>query len=345
MKLLVGLVVFLALLGACQPGEENPGTNPYTQKAKPEVPTDFPPPPLEQEANNPRSQAQVELGRELFYDPILSRDSSTSCGSCHMPSKGFADSEAISPGFQGRKGFRNAPTLTNVVYRENMLLDGGSADLFFQAIVPFEDSNEFNLPIAEALERLRQNTHYAEEFEKVFGQGPSSFTLTRALVAFEEMLISGNAPLDRFRRGDSAALSASAVRGKALFESDSLACKQCHSGFNFRKEGFENNGLYRNYEDPGRYRITLQEKDRGKFIVPTLRNVAETAPYMHDGSLPSLRAVIDHYEAGGKGHPNQSTLIGGFSLSPRETEDLLAFLRSLTDHEFLNNPQFQNPHQ
>jgi cytochrome c peroxidase len=177
--------------------------------------------------------------------------------------------------------------------------------------------------------------------QKAFGRAPDPYVITRALAAFERTLVSGDSPFDQwYFQGKNEAVDHDVVRGFALFQSDRLGCNQCHNGFLFTNQSFANNGLYEEYTDPGRYRFTGLETDRAVFKIPSLRNIALTAPYMFDGSLPTLDAVIDHYQTGGKAHPNKSPLLKPFQLTPQERSELLAFLRSLTDEQFVNNSNF-----
>ena len=177
--------------------------------------------------------------------------------------------------------------------------------------------------------------------QEAYGRKMDLYVITRAIAAFERTLISGNSRYDQFfYQGKKDALSEKEKKGMELFFSERLACSICHGGFDFTEYSLENNGLYRDYEDKGRNRVTSKEEDIGKFKVPTLRNVALTAPYMHDGSLKSLEEVIDHYQLGGKGHPNQHPATQGFEISATEKQELLLFLQSLTDEEFIHNPDF-----
>ena len=243
------------------------------------------------------------------------------------------------------EGFRNAPPLFNLGWHESFSKDGGTPTLEIQLEVPLTDPVEMGQTIRTSLEKLNAHPSYPDRFYRAYGsRRVTGYTLTRALAAFERSLISLNSPYDRYQfYGERDALGAEALRGLELFYSERLQCGSCHSGFNFRKEGWENNGLYPFYADSGRARITLDPADAGRFKVPSLRNVALTAPYMHDGGLGSLEEVIDHYARGGIGHRNQSPLVSGFSLSEAEKADLIAFLESLTDESFLRNPDYGPP--
>lgn len=291
--------------------------------------------------DNSLTEERVALGKKLFYDPILSRDSTISCNSCHKQVFAFADPRPISPGIEGRLGKRNAMSLVNVAYSKKMNRDGGVPKLDLQAIVPIETEEEMDFTAHEIAERLKRIPEYQNLFTKAYDRGPDAFTITRALGAFQRTLISGNSPYDQAEfRGNKNALTASAQRGKALFFSERLNCTKCHSGFNFSSGEFANNGLYENYADNGRKDVTLADKDIGLFKIPTLRNIELTAPYMHDGSLATLQEVLEHYNSGGKVHPNKSKDIKALNLSAAEKKDLIAFLKALTDRRFIENVAF-----
>lgn len=281
--------------------------------------------------------AKIALGKKLFFDPILSRDYSISCSSCHHTALAFSDGRKVSRGVGNGLGFRNSMSLANVAYQELFFRDGGVPSLEMQILAPFDSDVEFNLPIASAAERLDSNAEYSALFQEAFGRNPDAFGLVRAIAAYERTLISANSSFDAyFYQSVDSAISEEAKRGFALFSSQKLACASCHSGFNFTDNSFQNNGLKPEYSvDLGRARVTIKAEDVGKFKVPTLRNIALTAPYMHDGSIATLEDVISHYESGGHGHPNQSSLIQGFELEEDERQALLAFLHSLSDSEFI----------
>ncbi|MCB0571313.1 MAG: c-type cytochrome [Phaeodactylibacter sp.] len=327
------LLPALASLG-CQKEEPSPlDETPYELH----LPAGFPYPDIPED--NQLTLARVALGKRLFYDPVLSADSTVSCASCHRQSLAFADAAAISPGVKGRLGFRNAPTLANVAYITLANKDGGVPRLDLQPLVPIEDENEMALFILDAARRLNALPGYQAAFQKAYGQDATAFTITRALSAFMRTFISGNSPYDRYDRGEGG-LSESAQRGMALFFGNRAQCGGCHSGFNFTDNDFHNNGLYETYADPGRMRATFLPEDEGKFRVPTLRNIALTAPYMHDGSLATLEDVISHYDNGGSQHPNKDPRIRPLGLSDAEKADILAFLQALTDTAFITNPAF-----
>jgi cytochrome c peroxidase len=332
---LLGLV-----LPACSP-EEEPASPLDLTPYELEVPAHFPYPDIPED--NVLTEARVELGRRLFYDPILSRDRSISCASCHKQHLAFADDQPISPGIAGRLGFRNSPTLANLAWLNEVNKDGGVIRLDLQATVPLEDHAEMDFQGILAAERLKEIPLYRALSLRAYEREPSIYVIVRALAAFQRTLISGSAAYDAYLQGDEQALDPSQQRGMELFFSDRLQCGSCHGGFNLTDNSYRNNGLYEQYEDHGRFRITGDPMEMGAFRVPTLRNVALTAPYMHDGSLPDLDAVLDHYASGGSNHAAKDPLIQGFALSAQERQDLLRFLESLTDPGFLNDPDFGPP--
>lgn len=285
---------------------------------------------------------RIALGKKLFFDPILSRDSTISCGSCHFPEKAFTDGVKLSRGIDGRTALRNSPTLANIAWSTTLFWDGGVPNLELQVLAPIENPDEMDHDIAVAIRDLSQNEEYVALFEEAYGRRPDVYSLTRAIAAFQRSLVSANTPFDRWVTGeDPNALSPSAERGRQLFFGEKAECFHCHTGIQFTDFSFQNNGLYAEYPDEGRYRITSFEFDKGKFKVPSLRNIAVTAPYMHDGSLATLEDVVRHYESGGKNHPNKSPLIRPFRLTEQERDDLIAFLHTLTDTAFLQNPAFR----
>lgn len=284
---------------------------------------------------------RVALGKQLFYDPILSRDSSIACASCHLQARGFADATPFSTGIDGRQGFRNAPTLSNLAWHPYFFYDGGVPTLELQVFAPIEAHFEMDELLQNVLDRLARHPQYPALFRRAYGREPDPFALTRALAAFERTLVTGASAWDRYTyAGDATAIDAAVLRGWALFNSDSLHCASCHSGFDFTDYRFQNIGLPVTTADSGRMRITLAEADRGKYKTPSLRNIALSAPYMHDGSMATLDEVIAHFASGGMHYPNQSPLVQGFTISETEKADLIAFLEALTDLEFVNNPEF-----
>jgi cytochrome c peroxidase len=331
--------LWLLLLLACEPEVAAPDVDdtPYSY----EVPAGFPIP--VEPAENPLTVAKVALGKRLFYDPILSSDETISCNSCHRQELAFADNVAISPGVAGRLGIRNAPSLANLAYVTVFHKDGGVPKLEIQAGSPIEDVNEMDLSIFVAADRINALPEYREQFLRAFGREADAFTITRALAAFQRTMISGDSAYDQYTyQGVSTAMCAAQLRGRDLFFSYELACSTCHTGFNFTNDGFYNNGLELDHSDDlGLRRVSLDALDIGKFRVPSLRNIALTAPYMHAGSLPTLTAVIDHYNSGGVGHPLQDERIRPLGLTTAEKVDLVAFLESLTDETFIADERFR----
>jgi cytochrome c peroxidase len=315
-------------------------TQPTVEDFELSIPKGFPQPKIPE--NNQLTPARIELGRYLFYDPVLSIDSTVSCASCHKIGLGFADSVSVTPGVEGRLAMRNAPTLTNVAYNPTYLFDGHLKTLEMQVLVPVQEHAEMAFNIVDASQRLKKNSNYVQMSYEAYDRAPDPFVITRALSAFERTLISGDSRYDQFFYQNKDVLTRSEKRGMNLFF-NKLHCSTCHGGFNFTNFSTQNNGLYKHYADSGRMRVTMLEEDRAVFKVPTLRNIALTAPYMHDGSMPTLEAVIRHYESGGKSHMNKNQVIQPFKLSNRQRRDLIHFLKTLTDESFIQNPQFTSP--
>jgi cytochrome c peroxidase len=305
-----------------------------------EIPEGFPS--IEFPADNAYNYDRWVLGKKLFYDPALSRDSSISCASCHKQDLAFADSYAVSPGVNNLTGTRNAPSLANIAYHPYLMREGGVATIEMQVLVPIQEHTEMDFSLPGAAARLKKDASYVMLTKKAYGRNPDPYTITRALAVFERTLLSGNSPYDQYITGrNTNALKPSQLRGKELFFSHKTNCSSCHGGFNFTDYRFANNGLYAAYKDEGRMRLTGKTEDNALFKVPSLRNAGLTAPYMHDGSMATLKEVIGHYNSGGAPHPNKSNLIKPLGLSSQEISDLVAFLESLTDETFINHPDFR----
>jgi cytochrome c peroxidase len=293
-------------------------------------------PELKEIDGNEYTKERYDLGRKLFFDPILSIDSSISCASCHKPELAFADNRSLSPGAFGRPGTRNAPSLINVAYHPHLLREGSIKTLEMQVLVPIQEENEFAHNIVDIAKQLKRDSIYVEMSTKAYNREIDAFVITRSIGVFQRTLLAANSKYDDFRFGqDANALNESEQRGKALFFSRKTNCFFCHSGVNFTNYLFENTGLYKNYKDDGRYRFTKDSSDIGKFKVPSLRNVQITKPYMHDGSFQSLEAVVEHYNSGGKSHSNKNAFIKPLGLTEQEKSDLISFLKSLTDSIYL----------
>lgn len=308
----------------------------------PSIPAGFPeiPYPVDNAFTLPR----WELGKALFFDKRLSKDSSISCATCHKPFLGFSDNTSVSNGILNRPGSRNVPSLNNVAYHPYYTREGGVATLEIQVLVPIQEHNEFGFNIVDIAERLATDSLYQQMSALAYNRSLDPYSIVRSIATFERSLVSGNSRFDQFQYANKqSALTGFEVAGMKLFYSSKTNCSVCHNGFNMTNYAFENNGLYPEYKDVGRARLTELESDVGRFKVPSLRNVEVTGPYMHDGSLASLEDVIEHYNTGGHAHNNKSNVVKPLDLTEIEKRQLVAFLKTLTDHEFLNNSQFRIP--
>jgi len=327
-----------------------------------QLPARFPTPVVP--ADNPMSADKVELGRFLFHDTRLSANGTQACASCHVQESAFTDGRATPLGSTGQPGVHNAMSLTNVAYNSSSTWAHDVANLEDQALLPMFGAAPVEMGNAgresELLARLTAEPVYGELFPRAFGDEPFTIAnVTRAIASFERTIVSGNSRFDRFVAGDAAALAANEQRGLALFESDRLGCTHCHGGFNLasayafegeRRVQMFNTGLYDAdgsgaypAGDQGLVEVTGLARDMGRFRAPTLRNIAVTAPYFHDGSAATLDAVIDHYARGGVNSPLQSPFVTGFMLTDAERADLIAFLQALTDESLLTNPAYASP--
>ena len=286
-------------------------------------------PTLEYPADNPYNAAAASLGERLFFDPILSLDSSISCGSCHKPELGFATNDRVTPGVGGILGKRNSPSLLNVGFQPYFMREGGVPSLEMQVLVPLGDATEMAHNVVDAARRLNRNTSYKNEFLTVYGDTASAFLLVRALANFERTLVDFDAPFDHFIQGDATALSNEAIKGGKLFYGKA-ACVQCHSGVLLTDFGFANNGTALvDSTDYGRELLTNESGDRYIFKIPSLRKVQITAPYMHDGSVSTLADVVEQYNTGGANHSYTDSRIEPLGLSVSEKAQLVAFLEAL----------------
>lgn len=290
--------------------------------------------------DNALTVERAALGKRLFYDAQLSRTSQVSCASCHQQAYAFAEPTPVSIGVEGRMGTRNAPSIANAAWGKSFFWDGRAHTLEEQAGQPIENPLEMDLSLAEAVARLESDASYVEAFRKAYGEAPGEATLQKALASFVRSVVSGNSPYDRHLRGDDSDFGERRKRGEALFLSEKAECFHCHPGGSLSNEGYFNNGSYAAGGDTGRQQVTGRVGDVGKFKAPGLRNVALTAPYMHDGSVPTLEAVIEQYDAGGRGDRTTDPLIQPMSLTEEEKADLLEFLQSLTDDALLQDARF-----
>lgn len=370
-------VALAALLAACG-GDEmlSPGLQADWNW---NVPEGFPVPRVP--SDNPMSEAKVSLGRHLFYDKRLSGNQTQSCASCHRQEAAFTDGRATGLGSTGEAHPRNSMSLANVGYQPVLnWANPGVQRLEQQGLIPIFGAHPVELGMAERevelLQRLRAEARYQELFPAAFPGDADPVTiqnLTRALAAFQRTLISANSPYDRYRRGDASAISAQAKHGEELFNSERMECFHCHTGTLLTSASdwagkasaeveYFNTGLY-NVDGRGAYpganigilEFTGRVVDMGKFKAPTLRNAELTSPYFHDGSAATLDDVLDHYAAGGRtihsgpnagvgrDNPYKNNFVQGFDLSAEERAALIAYIRSLTDRDFVTNPAFSNP--
>jgi len=339
--------------------------------------------------DNPMTTEKVELGRFLFYDKKLSANATQSCGSCHLQELAFTDGLAQAEGSTGQIHPRGSMSIANSAYAASLTWANESLVLLErQALVPIFGEDPVELGMAnmedELLRRMREDQRYPEMFAAAFPdeQEPISLdSITKAIAAFQRQVTSFKSPVDRWQQGDRTALSESAQRGLALFfggtneagVDDAFECFHCHGGFLFSQSSddagqvfdqkfFMNNGLYSLDADgsypagnQGLYEMTGDPKDKGRFKPPSLRNIAVTAPYMHDGSIETLAEVLEHYARGGrliesgpnagdgKDNPNKSAFLNGFVMSAQEKQDIIAFLHALTDEDLLTNPAYSDP--
>ncbi|SHJ03036.1 cytochrome c peroxidase [Hymenobacter daecheongensis DSM 21074] len=307
------------------------------------LPVNFPAPVYGPEQNPPTKEA-FELGRSLFYDPRLSRDGTISCGSCHQQFVAFAHAgHTVSHGIEGRLGTRNAPPLQNLRWRRGFMWDGGPNHLEVIPLAPLTNPLEMDETLDNVLRKLNADLSYQQRFQVVFSKQPiDSYQLLKALAQFMAALTSANSRYDHFVRGEAGGtLTEPELRGRAVLVQQ---CASCHATDLFTDESFRNNGLDRSFAaDSGRAHITGLAADQGKFKVPSLRNVALTAPYMHDGRFQTLRQVLDHYDHGVVESATLDPILRqpggrlGLPLTPQEKNDLLAFLNTLTDAAFLTD--------
>ncbi len=289
------------------------------------------------------SLSEEILGEILFNDPILSLDSSVSCASCHIKEYAFADTVPFSKGMNGSKGKRNAPSVMNTAARESLFWDGRAKSLEHQMHFPVQDGLEMALKFSQAVQRVSHHPFYSKAFQKVYRQKPDSSTIVQSIAAFERSLETTNTPNDRWMEDDTLngrGLTPQQISGRNVFRSEKAKCLDCHFTPDFTGDEFWNIGLFNGKElnDSGRFSITRNPQDIGKFKVPGLRNVAVTAPYMHNGMFKTLSEVIEYYDNPSKFIKNPINIDHRLSkplgLSAQEKTDLEAFLRSLTDDQF-----------
>jgi cytochrome c peroxidase len=373
--LLVATGIFCVAVAAGLPFRQTATVETYAWR----LPLGFPEPLVP--ADNPMTVPKVELGRYLFYDTRMSTNGRQSCAGCHRQDLAFTDGKKVSAGTTGELHPRNAMSLVNVAYSSVLTWNNPTkTKLEDQALVPMFGTHPVELGLRKGdkfLPTLRADRTYRALFPRAFPGKADPYTIenvSKSIACFERSIISAHSPYDRYHyERDDAAVSDSAKKGEELFFSERCACFHCHGGFNFsdatvtkrsgpRSAEFHNNGLYNvngkySYPSPnlGIYEYTKRASDIGKFKAPTLRNIAVTGPYMHDGSIATLGEVVDHYAAGGRTiasgpfsgvgskNPNKDPRIGGFPLTEQDRSDIVAFLESLTDHDVLKDPRFANP--
>lgn len=282
--------------------------------------------------DNRLTPKKVALGRKLFGDTQLSRDRSVACATCHDPERAFTDGRRVSVGVSGRKGTRNVPALINRGYGAAFFWDGRVSALEEQVLRPIRDANEMDMTLEEVVARLEHARDYRKQFRAVFSREVNAEDLARALASYVRTILSGDSPVDRYVNGERDALSEKECQGLAIFRGKGN-CAACHLGPSFTDERFHNTGVaWRNGAllDLGRFVVSGNDADRGAFKTPTLREVARTAPYMHDGSLTTLEDVIELYDRGGNPNPHLDPELHLLRLSPEEKQALVAFLKSLT---------------
>ena len=284
--------------------------------------------------------SRVALGKKLFNEKILSKDSSVSCGSCHQALHAFADTSAVSTGIFGKAGSRNAPSVLNMKNRPYYFWDGRAASLEEQALMPIQNPDEMGLPIEEAVQRLNKSPLYKGLFKKIFRQNPTAKNLAQAFAAYENTLETVDSKFDDWSN-NIRKLSPAEERGRQVFLSEKAKCFDCHFQEDFTDDDFKNIGLFNGKElnDSGRYLITRDISDLGKFKTPGLRNVAVTAPYMHNGMFATLEEVIEYYDNPGRFVNSpvniDDALKQPLQLTEKEKKDLVLFLKTLTDKKYL----------
>jgi cytochrome c peroxidase len=291
------------------------------------LPTSVPHPP-----NNLAYKAKVELGKQLYFDGRLSKNGAISCAFCHNPGTGFADPRQTSIGIGGGVGGRQAPTVFNTAFNHVQFWDGRAGSLEEQAVGPIQNPIEMGETHENVVAKLNKIKGYRDQFQAVFGADVHLQGIADAIAAYERTVISTDSDFDKYAAGDKRAMTESAIRGMAVFKGKAR-CILCHNGPNFTDNQFHNLGVPQvgpMKEDLGRYYVTKRDGDRGAFKTPTLRSIAETAPYMHDGAFGTLEAVVDFLDQGGGANPNLSPLVKKLSLTDKEKADLVEFLKALS---------------
>jgi cytochrome c peroxidase len=282
--------------------------------------------------DNPYSPAKWELGRALYYDTRLSADNTVSCASCHSPKMAFTDRAPNSAGIRGQRGDRSAPTVINRAYTLAQFWDGRAKSLEDQAVGPMANPIEMGNTHPGIVEKLKSIPGYRAMFKAAFDKDDFDIDdAGKAIATFERTVLSGNSPYDKYKAGNKKALTAAQVRGMDVFV-NKAKCDQCHEGVNFTLNAYHNLGVGADKPNPdtGRYKVTARDADWGAFKTPTLRDIANTAPYMHDGSLKTLEEVVEYYDKGGTPNKNLDEKIVPLKLTAQDKADLVEFMKSLS---------------
>ncbi|MEB3196347.1 MAG: cytochrome c peroxidase [Candidatus Sericytochromatia bacterium] len=300
-------------------------------------------------ADNPLTQAKVELGFRLWFEPRLSGNDRMSCATCHHHTTGYSNGERHAAGIRGQRGNRNVPTILAAAGSQEQFWDGRADSLEAQALGPIENPIEMDARLPDVLRKLSEHRYYPQKFQEAFGSGVTAEGLAKAIASFERALRTKPSAYERYLAGDSGALTPQQVQGLRLFQSERTRCHTCHSGPDLTDRRYHNTGIPLDPQAPdlGRYLVTGRPVDQAAFKTPTLRNVARSAPYMHDGSLPTLAAVVEHYDRGGSAHPQRDPLLAPLGLSPEEKAALVSFLEAFSAEDNLRDlsrlPGIRNP--
>lgn len=346
------LLITIAGISACNQPDDYDGYSPTPYEFQ--VPQGLPPVESFIPEDNPMTVEGVALGRKLFYETMLSGDNTQSCGSCHKQENGFAEPLQVSVGIDGVSGTRNAMALINMAWNQNgFFWDGRSTTLEVQALEPIRNPIEMNTTWPEVEVKLNADEDYKQLFKEAYNVDYiDSLTVAKAIAQFVRTLISGNSKFDKYYNQQVATLTEQELRGLILYNTEAADCFHCHGlGGLITDNRYRNNGLDTEFSaDEGRYYVTGDDADKGKFRVPTLRNIELTAPYMHDGRFFTLEQVVDQYSE----HVQLSETVdplmelvgfGGANLSQQDKEDLVAFLKTFTDEDFATNPDFSDPNE
>ncbi len=360
----LGLIIFILVSGTlgCRDKEDNMDEdlldiiyNPIPYDLT--LPSYFPK--IENPADNPLTKDGVILGQHLFYDPILSADSTMSCSSCHFPEKSFTDGKAVSIGIDNIAGTKSSMSIINLAFTySGFFWDGRSATLEEQALLPVEDPIELHNDWIDLEKKLQSHPTYPEKFRKAFGiKGKKEISkelVANAISQFERIIVTYNSKYDRVKRGEDIYDDLEFLGDAIFFDDDpdqpDGECNHCHNDPMMTSDDFFNNGFQTDdgnlqFPDNGRGLITNNKADNGKFKAPTLRNIMLTAPYMHDGSLATIDDVLEHYNSGGHPSVNKDPLIYNHNFTKRQLDGLKAFMNSLTDTSYMSNSYIINPYK